>query len=114
MTSWLREVPVCVSVGKGRCERAAGEQVLCPLVSCYMLERVCHRWGLGCQEGVPIWFPLAQCVPGGGGSARINTCTDTVFSCIIFCSILVFLVAQQIASMPQNTKLQSSETGQFQ
>lgn len=50
-----KKVPVCVSVGKGRCERAAGEQVLYPLVSCYMLERVCHRW---------IWAVRRECPSG--------------------------------------------------
>lgn len=45
------KVPVCVSVGRGGAKEL-WEQVLCPLVSYCMLERVCHRWGLGCQEGV--------------------------------------------------------------
>lgn len=47
---------------RGCAREPQGEQVLCPLVSCCMLERICHRRDFGCQEGVPIWFPLVQCV----------------------------------------------------
>lgn len=71
-------VPVCISVGKAGCESAPGKQVLCPLVSCYMLERVCHRWGLGCQEGVPIWLSLELCVPAGVGSTKNHMLIDTL------------------------------------